>query len=144
MFSLFSILFRHWFLHRFLIAFLMENYPKWLPILLDALALLAPVGDLFRTSSFKCILVAIWLPFGSLLAPPGSFWTHLVAFWSTFGSFWEHFGAFWTYFQSKIISLGNQLAKHPQITAETTDEETFPSHAHPTYQARCGILRLAT
>ena len=53
--------------------------------------------DLFRRSIFLCILVALWLTLGSILAPFGSllapFWLPSAPFWLTFGVPWLTFGA---------------------------------------------------
>ena len=62
--------------------------PKWHPNGSQK-TLLGPIclhtfGFVFRTSTFGCILVAIWLPFGYLLAPFGSV---LAPFWSLWFAF---------------------------------------------------------
>ena len=57
-----------------------------------------PFRDLFRRSIFRCILVALWLTLGSILAPFGSL---LAPFWLPFGSFldpfWFSFDSVWLF-----------------------------------------------
>ena len=54
--------------------------------------------DPFRRSTFGCILVARWLPFGSLWLPFGPLWLPFGPFWLSFGHFWIPFGPFWFHF----------------------------------------------
>jgi len=76
-------------LQRFLNAFLMEKGHKMGP---DLFARSSLFDDLFRTSTFICILVALCLPFGSLFAALGRFWhpcgSTFVAFGAPSASFW--------------------------------------------------------
>ena len=61
--------------------------------------------DLFRRSIFRCILVALWLTLGSILAPFGSL---LAPFWlplAPFGSLLAPFGSLLAPFGSHFCSL---------------------------------------
>ena len=49
-------------------------------------------GFVFRTSTFGCILVAIWLPFGYLWLPSARFWLHFGRFGSLLEHFWWKMG----------------------------------------------------
>ena len=71
-----------------------------------------PFGDLVRRSifmliyvDFMLILVALWLPFGTPLAPPGSIGSHLAPFWLPFGTLWAPCGWFWLPFGSILSDL---------------------------------------
>ena len=79
-----------------------------------------PFRDLFRRSTFGCILVPLWLTFGSLLAPFGSllppfgsllghFGSPLAHFWSPLAHFWcprAHFCSPWRSIFSLLGSPG--------------------------------------
>ena len=70
-----------------------------------------PFGDLFRISIFICILVALWLPFGTLWAP---FWPLLAPFGSILvpvGTLWAPFWSLWAPFWLHFQRLGAILVK---------------------------------
>ena len=64
--------------------------------------------DLYRRSTFGCILVALWLTFGSLLAPIGSLWL-------TLGSLWLHLPPFGRPFGSNGLPFGSLLSPSGSI-----------------------------
>ena len=72
------ILFRHWFLHRFLNTFLMENGTQMAP---KKCCWVPSVCILLASFSEHRLLDAFWSPFGSLLA----------IFWLPFGTLWYPF-----------------------------------------------------
>ena len=65
--------------------------------------------DLFRRSIFGCILVALWLPFGSLLAPFGSLWLPFAPLWLPFGSLWHPLGDLLAPIGSLLAPFGSLL-----------------------------------
>ena len=111
-------IFRHWSLHWFLYAFLMENGTQ-----------MAPKNYVPR-SRFRSILLtcfehrlwdAFWSPCGSLLVPCGSllahFWCHLAHFlvplsldFLIFGGSWRH-SSYFVIFSKKILCRNIFLKK---------------------------------
>ena len=99
---------------------------KWLPKTSGGIPVRAPFWrpfrDLFRRSTFWCILVVLWLTFGSLLAPLGrllaSFGSLLVPFGSLLDHFWcplVHFWCPWAHFRSPWRSIFSLLGSHGVI-----------------------------
>ena len=85
--SFFSSIFNgKWFPKR--CHFILTRWPFWLPF-----------RDLFRRSIFRCILVALWLPFGSLLPPFGSlllpFGSLLAPSGTLWATLWLQLAHFW-------------------------------------------------
>ena len=67
--------------------------PKWSGETYARRPFWRPFRDLFRRSIFRCILVALWVTFCSLLAPFGSL---LAPFWLPLGSLWLPSASFGT------------------------------------------------
>ena len=96
---------------------------KWLQKLSGDIHFSLPKSTLAPKAIFGCILVVLWLPFGSLLLPLGSllapfgslfapfgsflvhFWLPLAPFWLPFGFFALSFACFWLAFGSRLLSF---------------------------------------
>ena len=85
-----------------------------------------PFRDLFRASIFGCILVAIWHPLGSILAP--------------FDTFWVNFGPSWHPLGSILVALGTILAPFSTSGRHFGKKSIF---GHPISRKTCK-LPLAT
>ena len=95
-----------------------------------------PFGDLFRTSIFLCMLVALWLPFGSLWVAFGRFWLPFGSTLVAFGTLSAHFGTILAAFGSILDPLdsifdkksffgGTEFAHHLQIAVRTPTKKIF-------------------
>ena len=101
-FASFFMIFHDFFGIDFRIDFFIDVWCKMAPKIVHFYLLRWPLWllfrDLFRRSIFRCILVALWLTLGSILAPFGSL---LAPFWlplAPFGSLLAPFGSLWLTF----------------------------------------------
>ena len=93
----------------FFIDFWWKMAPKIVHFILMRRAFWLPFRDLFRRSIFRCILVALWLTFGSLLAPFGSLWLPFAPLWLPFGSLWHPLGDLLAPIGSLLAPFGSLL-----------------------------------
>ena len=118
--------------------------PKWSGETYVNSSFWRPFHDLFRRSTFECILVALWLtfgslltPFGCLLAPFGSllapFWWQLAHFWCPGLVFAPHF-----FRHNSLINFPQKLRRQYPATSPCTSQ---PLLNHPFFgPGRSGIL----
>ena len=115
----------------------MENAPKMAPNLFAQRTLF---GDIFRTSTFWCILVSIWLHVGSFGCHFDIILVALEAFWLHIGRSWCHFAPTLTLehrFPSTIQFADTQFRKTPEHNRKNLHRRNFSFAAG---LARSGIL----
>ena len=108
-------------------------------------ALGAHFRDLFRSLIFWCILVALWLHFGSILAPFCSllapFWLPLAPYWLPFGHFCSTFTHFWLHFCS-LLMFFTIFLKFVRFSFTATDSARHPQTIRrDSWLARSNFLR---
>ena len=117
----FGIIFRYFFGIDFSMLFGMPFFrflhSNWLQKLSRDVHFSLPKSTLAPKAIFGCILVVLWLPFGSLLLTLASIWhplapfSHpLAPFWFTFGSHSLHFGSLLASLRSLLRVFGLRLA----------------------------------
>ena len=87
-----------------------------------ALTLLATFS---RPSIFVCILVALWLPFGTPLAPLGSLWASFGSLLAPFGLHWGGFGSILAPFCLHFVKFGDLSGRFGLILVTTPIKRMF-------------------